>query len=329
MSMHKFLIVRFSSIGDIVLTSPVIRNLKKKFPESEIHFATKIQYRTLVEHNPSITRAHYLADNWQALMEILQREKFTHVIDLHNNLRTKRLKFSLKAKSSTFNKLNFKKWLLVNLKINWLPKIHIVDRYMGTLQALGVVNDNYGLDFFIDDLDKVNIQEFNPIFQNGYVAIVIGAKHATKRLPNHKLTQLIDNIRKPVILLGGVDDRSNADIIISKTEKNKSHIYNACGHYNIGQSASFIQQADKVITHDTGLMHIAAAFNKPIVSIWGNTVPQFGMYPYMPVQNKSFSQILEVKNLSCRPCSKIGYQKCPKGHFKCMNDIVLSIDDTL
>jgi len=324
MSMHKFLIVRFSSIGDIVLTTPVIRNLKKKFPESEIHFATKIQYRTLVEHNPSITRCHYLADNWQAFMEILQREKFTHVIDLHNNLRTKRLKFSLKAKSSTFNKLNFKKWLLVNLKINKLPKIHIVDRYMETITHFGVSNDNKGLDFFISEEDKIELAEFDAVFQNGYIAIVVAAKHTTKRLPNEKLVELVNKIEMPVILLGGVDDRSNADIIISKTEKNKSHIYNACGHYNISQSASFIQQADKVITHDTGLMHIAAAFKKPIISIWGNTVPEFGMYPYLPVEKQHLSEIKQVETLSCRPCSKIGHQKCPKGHFKCMKEIDLN-----
>ncbi|HRB40127.1 MAG TPA: glycosyltransferase family 9 protein, partial [Bacteroidia bacterium] len=93
-----------------------------------------------------------------------------------------------------------------------------------------------------------------------------------------------------------------------------------CGITSIGQSASLIKQSKAVITHDTGLMHIAAALRKKIVSVWGNTVPEFGMYPYLPVNSVPFS-ISEVKNLNCRPCSKIGYNTCPKKHFRCMNDM--------
>jgi ADP-heptose:LPS heptosyltransferase len=95
---------------------------------------------------------------------------------------------------------------------------------------------------------------------------------------------------------------------------------NFCGKLNIHQSASLIQQAKAVLTHDTGLMHIAAALRKPIVSLWGSTVPAFGMYPFYP-QGTDRGSMIEVKNLSCRPCSKIGYQKCPKGHFRCMYEI--------
>ena len=118
-----------------------------------------------------------------------------------------------------------------------------------------------------------------------------------------------------MVLLGGKEDAATAEQVY-QFHKNKT--LNLCGKLNLNQSASIIQQANKVITSDTGLMHIAAAFKKDIISLWGNTIPEFGMGPYLAGKN---SQILEVKNLSCRPCSKLGYKKCPKGHFKCMNDI--------
>lgn len=122
----------------------------------------------------------------------------------------------------------------------------------------------------------------------------------------------------PLILLGGKEDAAIAEQVY-QFHKNKT--INLCGKLNLNQSASIIQQANKVITSDTGLMHIAAAFKKDIISLWGNTIPEFGMGPYLAGKD---SQILEVKGLSCRPCSKLGYKKCPKGHFKCMNDIVIT-----
>jgi heptosyltransferase-2 len=152
-------------------------------------------------------------------------------------------------------------------------------------------------------------------FRSGYIGMVIGAKHATKRMPVEKIISLINKIRLPIVILGGKDDLAESEII----EKATGNLcFNACGKYNLGQSASLVEQAQLIITHDTGLMHIAAAFKKKIISIWGNTIPEFGMYPYLPHPD---SQIFEAKGLKCRPCSKIGYAKCPKGHFNCMNTL--------
>ena len=103
-------------------------------------------------------------------------------------------------------------------------------------------------------------------------------------------------------------------------------IYNACGKFSLHESAAILRRAHVVITHDTGLMHIAAALRKPILSLWGNTVPAFGMYPYYGKPGLATipsSYMLEVKNLSCRPCSKIGYAACPKKHFRCMQEIAV------
>ncbi len=146
---------------------------------------------------------------------------------------------------------------------------------------------------------------------------MIGARHATKQLPLSKLEEVCKQVSHPLVVLGGAEDRETGDIL----EKHfHDKVFNACGKTSIGQSASLIRQSRAVITHDTGLMHIAAALRKKIISVWGNTVPEFGMYPYLPKGSTPFS-IVEIKNLYCRPCSKIGYNKCPKKHFRCMMEI--------
>ena len=154
----KILILRFSSIGDIVLTTPVVRTLKTQLEAVEIHYATKIQYRDLFEVNPYIDRMHYLGDKLSALIAELRKENFDCLIDLHHNLRTLRIKQALGIRSYSFNKLNVEKWLKVNLKIDHLPNVHIVDRYMDTVKSLGVKMDTLGLDYFIPEKDDVPME---------------------------------------------------------------------------------------------------------------------------------------------------------------------------
>ncbi len=327
----KILILRFSSIGDIVLTSPVIRTLKRQLPEASIHYGTKKQYQSILENNPHIDQLHFLNDNLKALILTLKEEKFDLIIDLHKNLRTWRIKSALKCKSYSFEKLNFQKWLLVNLKINRLPTKHIVDRYMDTIMPLNIQNDQKGLDYFIHEKDVVKRDWLPEPFVKKYYAFAIGGQHSTKKLPFKKMIELCDRINNPVILLGGQEDQAIGEQIEKFFERKEHHkpyekglkelnkktvVFNGCGKFNLNQSASVIQQAEAVFTHDTGLMHIAAAFKKKVYSIWGNTTPFFGMYPYQT----SFV-VFENNKIKCRPCSKIGYSKCPKGHFKCMNDM--------
>jgi len=309
MKKTKFLILRFSSIGDIVLTTPVTRCIKKQYPNAEVHFATKESFKVLVENNPYIDQYHLIGKSLNKFIQSLQTENFDFIIDLHNNLRTSIIKMSLfSAKSFSFDKLNLRKWLLVVLKINQMPNVHIVERYLDTVKSLGIKNDLNGLDFFIPEKDKVQINE-------SYVAYAIGGQHYTKKLPISRIIEVCQKINGKIMILGGKEDRPAAEEI-EKALGDK--IINACGKYNLNQSASLVQQAEYIITHDTGLMHIASALKKKVISIWGNTVPEFGMYPYLT----AFS-IIENKEISCRPCSKIGYDKCPKGHFKCMNELNL------
>lgn len=318
----KVLVVRFSSIGDIVLTTPVIRALKLQLG-AEVHFLTKKSFKAVLDGNPFLDKLWTIEKDLSEVRESLRDEQFDRIIDLHNNLRTFLLKWYLKKPSRSFDKLNFRKWLFTRFGWNTMPPMHIVDRYLATVADLQVYNDGRGLDFFIPEhlqtdpysllnalaKDRMKIQPGQP-----YIALVTGAAHATKRLPVSRLTALAASLKYPVVLLGGPDEKQTGDAI---AEAAGAHVFNACGACSLHGSAALVRDAASVITHDTGLMHIAAAFKKPILSIWGNTVPEFGMYPYFG-ENTVTEFRSEVQGLSCRPCSKIGHAACPKGHFKCM-----------
>ena len=229
------------------------------------------------------------------------------------NARELTLHLRSRPKWHAFSKLNLEKFLLTRFGIDRLPKVHIVDRYLAAAAPLGVRNDGNGLDYFISPEETVNLQKEK--IPANYVAFVIGAAHATKRLTEPQMIDFCAALPHPIVLLGGPAEKEVGARIAHQHE----HVINACGNFSLGGSADLVRQAAIVVTHDTGLMHVAAAFHKPIVSIWGNTVPAFGMYPYLPgseVEEKQRRQ--EIHGLSCRPCSKIGFDQCPKGHFSCI-----------
>ena len=296
-----------------------MRCVKQQLKEVEVHFLTKEKFAGVIKHNPYIDRLHTMDEDLSEVIPALKKENYDYVIDLHHNVRTLKLKRALGKPAFSFNKLNWEKFLIVNLKINKLPNKHIVDRYFETVDSIGVKNDHKGLDYFIAKKDEVDIARLLPQqFQSGYDVLVVGGSYFTKQIPLNKLLEISKNSLKPLVLLGGKEDKEIGDQVAMAYEEK---VMNLCGSLNLNQSASVIQQSQKVISSDTGLMHIAAAYKKDIISIWGNTIPEFGMGPYMAGAG---SKILEVKGLSCRPCSKLGYRKCPKGHFKCMNDIDVS-----
>lgn len=311
----KILIIRLSSIGDIVLTSLVVRCLKNQLEHVEIHFVTKKQYVGILKSNPYIDKVHILEENIGDLINELAPEKFDYIIDLHHNFRSGRIKRNIKAKSFSVNKLNLQKMLLINFKIHRLPNKHIVDRYLETAAPLNIKNDGKGLDYFIPENDEFKIADLPIPFQKGYVAFVIAGTYKTKKLPIEKISEICQKTNYPVILLGGKKEFDEGEKVLSQSNGN---VLNFAGKINLNKSASLVRDAKMVLTNDTGLMHIAAAFKKKILSFWGNTVADFGMEPY---QTNPASKRMEVANLKCRPCSKLGYQKCPKKHFKCMNEI--------
>ncbi len=312
--MKKFLIIRFSSIGDIVLTTPLVRCLKKKFPDCSIHFLTKSNFAVLVSENPNIDKVFAIERSTREVLTALKKEKYDHIIDLHKNLRSKKAILELGVHSTSYPKLNVEKFLMVKFKMDILPKIHIIDRYFKAVEEFGVSNDSEGLSYFIP-ADTVLPFELPAT----YNVLVVGAAHATKTLTETQLTAIAQKSTLPLVLLGG---KKEADLGARITSHCNKNTINFCGVGTLHQSALILKNAHCVVTPDTGMMHIASAFNKKIISVWGSTIPEFGMYPYLPKQAKSF-QIAEVKGLNCRPCSKIGYKECPKGHFKCIKDIDL------
>ncbi|MCK5699722.1 MAG: glycosyltransferase family 9 protein [Cyclobacteriaceae bacterium] len=331
----KILIIRFSSIGDIAWTTPVVRCIKKQLDGVELHYCTKIQYKSMLEANPYIDKLHYLESNLSTLIHELKKEKFDFILDLHRNIRTSILKFRLGSPSKAYNKLRIKRLLYTNFQINFMPNCHVVDRYFDAASPLGIKNDDMGLDYFIPHKDEVELDWLPKTHQKGYVVYVIGATGWTKILPFNKMVELCDRINKPIILVGGKEDFEAGDKLenffnvipenqemeegLKKLGK-KTIIFNACGKFNLSQSASLVKQADVVFGHDTGLTHIAAAFKKSVFSIWGGTVPN-NFYPY---GTKFY--LIENTKLNCRPCSKSGRSSCPKGHFKCMNDLVFDFN---
>lgn len=313
---QKFLVVRLSSIGDIVLTTPVIRCLAQQLG-AEVHFLTKGAFAGLLSGNPSITKVWTLSADFGALIRELKAEGFDYIIDLHKNLRSLRLSFALNTRRLTYDKTTFEKFLMVHFKINRLPRLHVVDRYMHAVQSLGVVNDGKGLDFFIGPDTAYLLEGVTQPF----VCAVIGATHFTKRLPGENWIRYINRSKELIVLIGGEAEIPAADNIVARTGDN---VINMVGRTSLQESALILKHSERVITNDTGMLHIAAALRKPIVSLWGGTVKEYGFWPYYP-EGMDLNHSLEIEYLKCRPCSKFGRDSCPKGHFRCMRDIEIKI----
>lgn len=310
----KILVVRFSSIGDIVLTTPVLRALKQQLPETEIHYLTKRRFASIPESNPHVSKVFTIDSSIDEVLPELRAERYDHLVDLHHNIRTFSLKKKLRRPASSFPKLNWKKWLLVKCRINRMPDVHVVDRYFEAVRCLGVHPDNLPGEFYIAADQEVNTAGMFGLPAGSYVSVSIGAQFATKRMPPDLVAEVLNEAGHPAILLGGETDLDAAQQVIGLA---KVPVYSACGKLSLAQSASVARQSRIMLTNDTGMMHIAACFQVPLVTVWGNTVPALGMYPYYPGHAELFS-VHEVEGLACRPCSKIGHSQCPKGHFRCM-----------
>lgn len=293
------------------MTSPIIRCVRNQYPNAEIHYATKKQFNGILKHNPHIDKLILLEDNWQEFIKPLGN--YDVVFDMHKNLRTKRLINSIKAKKVlTYNKRNIDKWLLVNLKLNRLEGYSVVDNYFN---SFSLENDGQGLDYFLNP--NAIRTELNAQLPYKYVAIALGGRFNTKQLNFYRLRDLLASIKLPVVLLGGHTERSLAGSVVSA--KVHYQLTNLVNSISLEESAYVVSKAHKVISHDTGLMHIAAAFDKDMAVLWGNTVKDFGFAPYYKKNSKAEVKHFERNDLKCRPCSKLGHDKCPKVHHECMH----------
>lgn len=305
--MTKFLVIRFSSIGDIVLTSPVIRHLKEQvFEGAEVHYLTKKRYASILEENPHLDKIYTIEKSTAEVREQLAEEQYHYIIDLHRNIRSKMVKRHTKVLSFDLDKLNWKKWLWVNFEINQMPDKHIVDRYMDTISSFGIQNDSKGLEYFIPKEIELKTEErIKQEFTSEYLVWVLSATHEGKKFSPEKLKRTIAHIKHPIILIGGSEDS-----MLGKTlSQERDHVFNQCGATSIHESAALIKRSKFVVTPDTGMMHIASAFKKDIISYWGCTHPGLGMSPYMPGAR---TVIIQPNERSKRPCSKLG-NRCKYG----------------
>jgi len=316
----KFLVIRFSSIGDIVLASPVFRCLKKQVATAEVHLLTKHSFKAVTEANPYIDKFFYLDNAIDEIISTLLSQDYDYVIDLHNNFRSQKIRRALKKPTHVIDKLNWQKFLLTNLHVNFMPGRHITLRSLDTLSSFGVKDDGKGLDYFIPDKDYIRDEDLPTSHHAGYIAIVIGASYPTKKLPVYKLQELCSAIDYPIVLVGGKEDVEEGNAVAAA---DPVRIYNACGKFNLNESADIVRRSNLVISHDTGLQYIACAFGKKVLALWGSTSPKLDVEPYYgsALKTEDLSSKYEnifVPGLSCQPCSKFGNRKCPRGHFKCM-----------
>lgn len=309
--LKKILVIRLSSLGDVLLTTPLIRTIKKKNPSIQIDFVVREQFSDAVQYNPNLNKIYKYSNSTsekQNLFKFLSLEKFDLVIDLQNNLRSKEILRQLQCRALQFKKSNFKKFFLVHFKINRLkdqPQIPL--RYA---KAAGINElDGDGLEFFTENSPDIRL-----IKNENYIGLCPGAKHFTKRWPKDYFIELgkkLESANYKILLFGGPEEAQICDEIMNALKSAQ----NLCGT-SLLQLVADMKMCKVIYTNDSGLMHIASAVKVPVVAFFGSTVKEFGFYPY-----KTKSIELEIENLSCRPCTHIGRNNCPKIHFKCMKEI--------
>ena len=307
--MKKVLIIRFSSIGDIILTTPVLRCIKQQLGV-EVHYLTKKSFSGLLQHNPHVDALHCIdKEIGVELIEKLKAEQFDFLVDLHGNWRSLRIKKALGVPSKTFAKLNLQKWLLIHLGIDLMPRQHVADRYINTIAHLGVSNDHKGLDYFMAPETTVDVDLNKP-----FIAWSIGGSFTPKKLAAAQVADVCNKMDVPVYLLGGPKEVDEAEAIIEAC--GQPNIKNFCGKLSLDQTALLIKNSKVLLSNDTGLMHIGAAFKKSIVSFWGCTKPSLGFAPYAAASDS----IEILSNISKRPCSKHG-KSCKHKSLGCIKFI--------
>jgi lipopolysaccharide heptosyltransferase II len=309
---NNLLIVRLSSLGDIILTTPLIRTIKKKSPAINIDFVVREEYKDLLQLNPHLRNTIIYNDDKKKL-KILRNKicenNYDLIIDLQNNLRSWILLRCYGSSTIRFKKNNINKFLLVHFNINNLKNAkQIPIRYASTLKNFRL--DDKGLQLITDKIRNPVLNEIEKL-----IGICPGSKHFTKMWPEEYFIELgnllIENGYK-IVLFGGKDDAKVCERISSKL----SSAINLCNDNNILQTAADMKCCKVIYCNDSGLMHTATAVNVPVIAFFGSTVKEFGFTPY-----NSKNLILENNSLSCRPCTHIGRDICPEKHFKCMEEI--------
>jgi len=331
LKIKKILLIRMSSMGDVILTSPLVRQLRQNFPEAQIDYLVRPEYADLVKYNPHLT--HTLLYDIQTgrkglreLREYLKRQGYDAVFDLHRNFRSSYLrKFSSKPLLLKVNKNRLIRLLLVKFNINLYKKIYdnplsIAEKYLKAGSKLMEVKNDLRLDLYLPQkiADKGKQLWRKLEFENFGLIIAPGSRHFTKRWPAELYSELIMKIHQTygwrTLLVGSLEEESLVQDIRKKTGNVACEV--AAGYFSLLQTAALIKACPLFISNDSGLMHVAAAFEKPQIAIFGSTTQELGFFPINPK-----AVVVENQNLKCRPCTHIGRKSCPKKHFKCMVEI--------
>ena len=323
----KFLVIRFSSIGDILLTTPLLRTLRHRFPHSDIGVAVKEQFASLLQYNSHIDRLHCLnkrgsiADLRQLKSEI-RDIGYDTIIDIHDNMRSRYLKHGLCKMHFQYKKYKCKRFWLVHTRLNFYQDIIPVHlRYINSISTLGVQDDGAGLELNVPQ--SIQQQMKDRLMQMGFkknslsIGIAAGAGFPTKRWPAeyyHNVCQrLQDEHHAQIVLFGDPSDRDTAQLIRKGLH---GPVFDLTGSCSLLETAAAMQTCHLLLCNDTGLMHMATTLPMQVVAVFGCTTRELGFFPV-----GKQSTVIEHHQLSCRPCTHMGRRKCPKGHFKCMLDI--------
>ncbi|MFH0948771.1 MAG: glycosyltransferase family 9 protein [Elusimicrobiota bacterium] len=304
----KILIIRLSSIGDIVLATPLVRCLRKKFPSAQIDFLVKKKYSEILSANPYISNLIFFENSIFELARRIKKERYDLILDIHSNFRTFLLTLFSGAKILRYKNYLIERFFLVEFGLNFYKeKVPVFQRYLKTVESLGVLYDDKGLDFFIDPALGGS--------KNQYVGICPVAVWKTKRWPKENFVNLAKKILEKnnckILIFGGEKDFDYCEDIKKQVGDRAK---NLCGS-SLQETAVALRECKCLLTNDTGIMHIAEALSVPTVAIFGPTAEEFGFYPQTE-QSKIIS-----KKFLCKPCSTKGSNKCPVGDSRCMNDI--------
>jgi heptosyltransferase-2 len=326
------LIIRFSSVGDIILTSPLIRTLRARFPQCRIDFLVKEEYADLVRHNPYLSQTLLFPSggtsaDLRRFRTTIQTSRYDLILDMHDSIRSRVL-----CCGSTpvlrYRKRRLARFTLIHGKLDVYRSgsPSVAARYLEPVQAIGVDDDGRGTELFVPDTMHSSVEKVLSASGIARTAQMIGlcpsARHATKMwLPERfagTAATLARTYGLPVLLFGSAAERDRCDVIAAqiRTLAPDKPVLNCAGTFSLLETAAAMDRCMLVITNDTGLMHMASARKRPVVALFGPTVRQFGFAPEGPA-----SRVVEVAGLSCRPCTAIGRATCPRGHFRCMQDI--------
>jgi heptosyltransferase-2 len=314
----RILCVRFSSIGDVLLTTPLVRALRRRHPDAELYFVTKRDMAPLVVENPHLTRVIEL-DPKERITDLARRLRTlgpTHGLDLHGSMRSLALRWLVPCRWSGYSKRKLARTTLIATKINSYGKpMPVPERYFEAARALDVAPDGGPPEFFLAPAARAHMKYWLAeigLDQKPFAVIAPGAAHATKRWPIEHWEALTERLRQlgyGVVAVGGPGDRALVSALGSR-------VINVAGEFTLQETGACLARAAVLVSGDTGVMHMATGVGTPVVALFGPTVEPFGFFPYT-----RRAAVLE-RDIDCRPCSAMGTERCPLGHHRCLEEIL-------